>query len=226
MSPRSPLVFSGLELSHGERKLCADVNCALPTGSVTLLQGHNGAGKTTLFRAILGLHRSRAGEIRVFGGAPAQGRSRIGYLPQTRPLSAPQLAARAFVTAAWRGSRFGLPSFGRACRNAVDEALTCVDACALATRPMFQLSGGERQRIGLAAALLDRPRLLLLDEPLAGLDTAHQEQLAVLLRHLQRTAGVTIFVSVHGRSPLDDVADFRLTLRPRGASFLPVHVDS
>lgn len=226
MSQVSPLVFSGLELRHGERKLCAGVDCALPTGSITLLQGYNGAGKTTLLRAVLGLHKSRAGEIHVFGGTPEQARSRIGYLPQSRPISAPQLAARAFVTAAWRGSRFGLPGVGRVCRDAVDEALTCVDAFALATRPMAQLSGGERQRIGLAAALLDRPQLLLLDEPLAGLDMAHQEQLAVLLRHLQATAAVTIFVSVHGRSPLDEVADFRLVLHPEGASFRPVHVEA
>ena len=223
MTITSPLIFSGVALAQGGRLLCASVDGTLPARSMTLLQGGNGTGKTTLLRSVLGLHAPAGGRITVLGAAPEDARSRIGYLPQSLPLLAPWLPARAFVAAAWHGTRFGLPGWGRKCREAVDEALASVDALGLAHRPMIHLSGGERQRIGLATALLDRPRLLLLDEPLAGLDVAHQAELASLLHHLQDTAGVTILVSVHGASPLDAVADYRMVLHEGGAFFEPVN---
>ena len=183
-----------LVVSQGGRVVLDGLTLAIPDGAFVGVLGPNGAGKTTLFRAILGLV-PHAGRIDGVDGA-------IGYMPQTRSILAPRLLGREIVAGAVRGERWGLPWLSAADRADVRRVLALVDAEALASRPVGALSGGERQRLLLAQALLGQPRLLLLDEPLQGLDPRRQQEVVALVARLTRTLGLTVLFSAHEINPL------------------------
>ena len=199
--------FAGVELRLGGRVVLSDVDLAIPDGAFVGVLGPNGAGKTTLLRAMLGLVPPATGVIRVLGAPPGRGNPAVGYMPQSRSAaSVVRLSGRDFVAAAFDGHRWGLPMPG-AGRREVDRALGLVDAAALARRPLGELSGGERQRLLLAQALLGRPRLLLLDEPLINLDPHYQRAMVELVGGLQRELGLTVLFSAHELNPLLGVLD-------------------
>lgn len=213
----------GLTLAPGGRVVLRDVTLAVPAGRFVGVLGPNGAGKTTLFRAILGLLRPAAGRMLVLGQPPAPGAASIGYVPQVRTQPAGAgLRGWEFVAGAVRGARWGLPRLGGDGRAAVLAALDRVDARALADRPLAALSGGERQRLLLAQALLDQPRLLLLDEPLAGLDPRHAADVVALARQVGQELGITVLFSAHELNPLLGALDEVLYLGRGAAAVGPV----
>jgi iron complex transport system ATP-binding protein len=179
-------VVDGLGFGYGRHLVFAGVSFALRPGELVALCGPNGAGKSTLMRLLLGLHRPQAGQV-TLGGAPIATLSRreiarrAALLPQDAPADLP-LAVREAVALG------RLPHLGRfasestADAEAVTRALVATDTVALAARPVTDLSGGERHRVHLARALAQEAPLLLLDEPIAGLDLAHQLQALDLLR--------------------------------------------
>ncbi len=132
-----------------------------------------------------------------------RGNARVGYMPQVRGAAGDlRLRGRDFVASAADGQCWGLPIANAARRREVDWALGMVGATALARRPLCEISGGERQRLLLAQALLGRPRLLLLDEPLISLDPHHQRMVVELASGLQRELGITVLFSAHELNPL------------------------
>jgi zinc/manganese transport system ATP-binding protein len=150
----------------------------------------------------------RSGTIRVLGKPVARGNPAIGYMPQTRSaLDQLRLSGWDFVASGVGGHRWGLPLLGRANRQEVAWALERVQATDLARRPLAETSGGERQRLLLAQALLGRPHLLLLDEPLISLDPHHQRAVVELTRSLQQELGITVLFSAHELNPLLEVMD-------------------
>lgn len=195
-------------LRLGGRDVLIDVSFAVRPGEFIGVLGPNGSGKTTLMRAILGLLAPRQGQVRVFGRAPKRGNAAIGYLPQVRTVL-PDLALRGrdFIASSVHGERWGLPLFGRAERAAIDDMLALAGACELAERPLSDMSGGERQRLLLAQALLGRPRLLLLDEPLISLDARRQETAIAVVRRLAKERGMTVLFSAHELNQLLGVLD-------------------
>ena len=195
--------FERVTLAMGGRTVLSYADFAIDPGEFIGVLGPNGAGKTTLMRAILGLVPPITGRIRVQGTAPSRGNPHIGYMPQARRgVGAMRLSGGAIVQAAAGGHRWGLPFAGAAERADADWALEAVGARGLARRPLAELSGGERQRLLLAQALLGRPSLLLLDEPLISLDPAHQSAVVELARRLQRELGLTVLFSAHELNPL------------------------
>ncbi len=198
----SAIAFESVDLAVGGRTVLRQASFTVAAGEFIGVLGPNGAGKTTLMRAVLGLVRPAGGQVRVMGRAPRRGDAAIGYMPQTRSVPAPRISGHDFVLAAADGQRWGLPLPGAAARADVARALGLVDATALARRPLAELSGGERQRLLLAQALLGRPGLLLLDEPLANLDPRHGAGVVALVRRLQRQLGVTVLFSAHDLNPM------------------------
>jgi zinc/manganese transport system ATP-binding protein len=195
--------FCDVTLALAGRTILADVSLAIAGGDFVGVLGPNGAGKTTLMRAILGLVPAARGTLRVLGQAATRGNPAIGYMPQERGgIAALPLSGRAFVASAVAGHRLGLPLPGRTRRGEIDRVLALVDAGDLARRPLAELSGGERQRLLLAQALIGRPRLLLLDEPLISLDPHHEREVVDLVKRLQRELGVTVLFSAHELNPL------------------------
>lgn len=189
-------------IALGGRQVLRAVNFSLEAGEFCGLIGSNGSGKTTLLRSILGFVPLDAGRIRLAGesGPPA---GRIGYVPQKIVLDPGlPLRARDVVALGLDGARLGvsLPSKTRAAR--VDEMLRAVGAGGFADQRVGLLSGGQQQRVLVAHALVRRPRLLLLDEPLANLDVRSTAEIVALLRRLSREYGAAVLLSAHDMNPL------------------------
>ncbi len=193
----------GATLGFGRRTVLSNIDLTIGDDEFIGVLGPNGSGKTTLMRAILGLVPLRAGSIRVFGHPVTRGNPNVGYMPQTRTaMNNLRLGGWDFVASAVHGHRWGLPLPGSAARREVAWALEMVQATALAKRPLMETSGGERQRLLLAQALLGRPRLLLLDEPLISLDPHHQNAVVELARTLQTELRIAVLFSAHEINPL------------------------
>ncbi len=195
------LRFDDVTISAGGRRILEDVSATIRSGEFVGVLGPNGAGKTTLMRAVLGLVRPAAGRIEVVERP-------IGYLPQVRvSTAAGRICGFDLLASGLGAARFGLPWISRAQRDEIGRALALVDAEALAERPIGSLSGGERQRLLLAQALLGRPRMLLLDEPLGGLDPRRQHQVLGLIRRLQQELGLTVLMSAHELNAVIGIVD-------------------
>jgi zinc/manganese transport system ATP-binding protein len=195
-------------LARAGRMVLSDIRVAIRPGEFIGVFGPNGAGKTTLLHSILGLLRPSAGEIKVLGTPPARGNPAAGYLPQQRA-SVADLCLRGwdFAASALHGERWGLPLTGRAGRHEVERAIAAVEAQALAARPLCELSGGELQRLLLAQALLGKPKLLLLDEPLLSRDPHFQQATVALVKRIQQTERITVLFTAHELNPLLDAMD-------------------
>ncbi len=199
----SAVELAGVTLGFAARTVLSGIDLAIRDSEFVGVLGPNGSGKTTLMRAILGLLPPRSGTIRVLGRPVARGNPAVGYMPQTRgALDNLRLSGWDFVASGASGHRWGLPLLGSAARRDVQWALDMVNATQLAGRPLAETSGGERQRLLLAQALLGRPRLLLLDEPLISLDPHHQRAVVELTRALQQELRIAVLFSAHEINPL------------------------
>lgn len=203
----SLVAFERVTLELGGRTILSDISFGIEAGEFIGLLGPNGAGKTTLMRAVLGLVRPRAGTVRVDGHPAARGSGAVGYMPQVRGQADLRWTGWDFVAGAAGGHRWGLPRLDQAARDEVAWALDAVDATALARRPLGDLSGGERQRLLLSQALLGRPKILLLDEPLISLDPKHQRGVVELVARLGRQFGLAVLFSAHELNPLMGAID-------------------
>jgi zinc/manganese transport system ATP-binding protein len=217
------VVFHEVTLRLAGHEVLANVSLEIAAGEFIGVLGPNGSGKTTLMRAILGLVPASRGEIRVIGQRAARGNPAVGYMPQVRSAGGQlRLSGWEFVAGVVNGHRLGMPFLGKAARAEVDRILELVDASALARRPLAEISGGERQRLLLAQALIGRPQLLLLDEPLANLDPHFQGEVIALTASLRVELGVTILFSAHELNPLLGVVDRVLYLGSGRAALGPV----
>ena len=217
--PTPAIELEHLRLVLGGRAILDDVSLAIGSREFVGVLGANGAGKTTLMRALLGLIPPAGGSIRVLGGAARRGNPAIGYLPQTRSaLPGVRLSGWHMVACALDGHRLGLALHGKEARIEIDRVLDLAGARELAGRPIAELSGGERQRLLLAQALLGRPRLLLLDEPLISLDPRRQQDLIRQVKTLQTELGITVLFSAHELNPLLGALDRVLYLGQRHAA--------
>lgn len=175
------LELSGVGLSRNGTAVLEDISLRVVPGEIVTLIGPNGAGKTSLVRIVLGLLQADGGVVR------RQPRLRIGYMPQKLHIdSTLPLTVERFLMLA-PGSR----------RADVREALEEVSAEHLLQRPLQQVSGGELQRILLARALLRKPHLLVLDEPVQGVDVNGQIELYQLITRLRDRYGCGVLMVSH-----------------------------
>ncbi len=209
-----------VSLTLGGRSVLTDISLAIAVGEFIGVLGPNGSGKTTLMRAILGLVPPDRGSIHVLGHPATRGNPAIGYMPQVRHLATDlRLNGRDFVASAFNGHRLGLPVLDRSARTEINQALELVGGSGLARRPLAELSGGERQRLLLAQALIGKPQLLLLDEPLISLDPHRQQEVVDLVKSLQVNLGVTVLFSAHDVNALLGTID-RVLYLGRGQAAL------
>ena len=202
MSGGEPAItVSGLEKRYGKVEALRGLDMEVPKGKVTGFVGPNGAGKTTTFRALLGLTRPSAGEIEVLGHPVPEGlpaiTKRVGAIIE-EPGLIKALSGMVNLEIAADTLGFGHSDIG--------TLLEFVGLSADANRKVSGYSKGMRQRLALAAALLGHPELLILDEPLDGLDPAGQKQVRSRLRSLVGE-GKTVVVSSHDLSDIETLAD-------------------
>ncbi len=196
----------GVRLSG--RQILDDVSFAIAPGQFTGLIGSNGAGKTTLLRVILGLQAPSAGGVLVAGRPRSRRESSIGYVPQKFLLDPDMpMRARDLVALGLDGNRLGFARPSRARRELVERTLESVGAGGYADARVGTLSGGEQQRVLIAHALIGRPRLLLLDEPLANLDLGGADEVVSLLSGIARRERIAVLISAHEMNPLVSAMD-------------------
>jgi zinc/manganese transport system ATP-binding protein len=193
----------------GGRTLWSSVNLEVGPGEFVAVLGPNGVGKSTLVKVLLGVLPAAAGEVLVLGERPGQAGQRVGYLPQRRSFDASlRMRGIDIVGLGWDGDRWGVPLPGirgrrrQAARARIAEVIELVGASAYAHRPIGQCSGGEQQRLLIAQALVRRPELLLLDEPLDSLDLPNQAAMAALVGRICRDEGVTVVMVAHDVNPI------------------------
>ncbi|HUC87820.1 MAG TPA: ABC transporter ATP-binding protein [Candidatus Binatia bacterium] len=196
---------TNLSAGYNGKTLWSDANFVIKTGEFVGLLGPNGAGKTTLFKLLLGLQKPIDGQIRIFGQLPSRGSSRVGYVPQRRPIDREmQIEALEFVRLGYSGTKWGIgsPKTMRAERQLALDSLAKVDSVDLAHRPLGQLSGGEMQRVFIAQALAGNPSLMLLDEPLANLDIRRENDIVQLVSKVAKNEKIAVILIAHDINPL------------------------
>ena len=202
------LCFDSVTIRLGRRDILSAARFEIEDGEFVGMLGANGAGKTTLMRAALGLAPISSGAVTVLGRPVGRGNPAIGYMPQNRgAIAGLRLTGWDVVASAAIGRRFGLVRLDKAVRREIDWALDQVGAGELARRSIGELSGGELQKVLLSQALLGRPRLLLLDEPLISLDPAHQKSVIEIARRICDDLKVAILFSAHELNPLVNAID-------------------
>jgi ABC-type Mn2+/Zn2+ transport system ATPase subunit len=190
-------VAAGLVLAHGRTVALDASDFAIPAGAVTSLIGPNGAGKSTILGAIAGLLKPEAGSIEVLGTAPADARRRVAYVFQSLHTDARVPITVHEAVLMGRYARLGLlRRTTRADRSAVDAALERLDVADLRNRQLHELSGGQRQRVLVAQGLAQEAEVLLLDEPVTGLDLPSRQRIDEAVA-AERAAGRTVVVSTH-----------------------------
>jgi ABC-type Mn2+/Zn2+ transport system ATPase subunit len=198
LAPR-PIALRVRDLRAGYRGVLAldGVSFDLPAGSLTALIGPNGAGKSTLFQALLGLLPLRGGQIEVGAGYLRGGARPFGYLPQSSALDLDFPVTVRDVVAMGRYARLGPVRRPTAHDWAVvDACLRQVGLAEFGERHISELSGGQRQRVLLARALAQEAPILLLDEPVSGVDTLSQQAVMAVLAELA-ARGTTILMATH-----------------------------
>lgn len=200
-NPRAETVrVEALRVTYGARVALDDVSFSLTAGQATSLIGPNGSGKSTLLHAIAGLRRPAAGRVMVLGAEPADVRPRLAYVLQATTTGEHlPVTVREAVAMGRYAHRGALGRLTRDDRRLVDEALERLDLGPLSRRHLRELSGGQRQRVFVAQGLVQQADVLLLDEPLAGLDLASQQAILATVAE-ERDRGVTVVTSTHDLS--------------------------
>jgi len=202
-----------LHVRLGASPVLRGVDLTVRRGEVVALLGANGSGKSTLVRTLVGVLPATAGEVRLFGHALGNDVpwSRVGYVPQRVSAAAgvPSTAAEVVASGLLHGRRLRLP---RGWRARVREALDLVGLADRARYATHQLSGGQQQRVLIARALVRRPELLVLDEPVAGVDRPSQEAFAATMTRLVDD-GMTVLVVLHELGELAPLVQRAVVLR-------------
>lgn len=214
--PPAPVVDAQkVTVSLGGRRILHGVDLQVPGGQTVALLGANGSGKSTLVKTIVGLYPLDGGGIDLFGTPlPAfKAWERVGYVPQRTTAAAGVPATVGEVVASgllsprsWMARRI------RGDRGAVREALATVGMLDRIADPVASLSGGQQQRVLIARALARRPDLLIMDEPMAGVDLVSQQAFADTLADLSRH-GTTILLVLHELGPLAPLINRTVVLR-------------
>lgn len=207
--------FRDVSLRTPDHVVWEHVDLEVRRGEFVAILGPNGSGKSTLIKVALGLIAPSSGEVQVLSAPPGGASRRIGYLPQRRHFGADvRVRGVDIVRLGLDGDRWGVPlprlPWRRAAGGAdarVARAIETVGATAYATRPIGRMSGGEQQRLLIAQALVRDPELLIMDEPLDGLDLPSQAAVAALLGRISEDSGVTVLMVAHNVNPIAEYLD-------------------
>ena len=212
--PDPPVVqLSAAAAQVGGNTIWSGVDITVGHGEFVAVLGPNGSGKSTLLKVLLGLQPVAAGAVRVLGSPPGRHNREIGYLPQRRAFDADvRIRGVDIVALGLDGDRWGTPipllsrllrpAAFRARQEQIAAVIALVGASTYAHRPIGACSGGEQQRLLIAQALIRRPRLLALDEPLDSLDVPSQAGISALIQRVCRDQGVAVLLVAHDVNPI------------------------
>ncbi|WP_371580354.1 metal ABC transporter ATP-binding protein [Streptomyces sp. NBC_01314] len=204
----------GVRAELGSRTVLRGIDLTVHRGEVVALLGANGSGKSTAVRTVIGQVPLSDGEIELFGVPRRRFRDwrRLGYVPQRTTAAGGVPATVTEIVASGRLSRARFGILRGADHEAIRRALDMVGMADRAKDSVNALSGGQHQRVLIARALASEPELLIMDEPMAGVDLASQEVLAATLRE-QVAKGTTVLLVLHELGPLEPLIDRAVVLR-------------
>ena len=208
------LKIENLSVRFGTEEALSGVNLHMHCGQIVALIGPNGAGKSTLIRAILG-QQEYTGSITFHGPDGREQRLRIGYVPQSPNFAKGDPISVLDLFSCCIGTRPAFLRPTKAMREKVLRCLSNVDAEALIDKRVGTLSGGELQRVLLALALEPMPNMLILDEPLSGVDVEGMELLMDMLDEIRHKFDLSVLMTTHDFSMLEKYADRVVLLRER-----------
>ncbi len=210
----SAIRFEDVSFSYGDFLVLDKARFHVHPGEFAALVGPNGAGKTTVLKLLLGLVKPLSGRITVFGKAPEESRSAVGYVPQHASYDPVFPISVAEVVRMGRLEGTVRPNDGEV-SAAADRALGLADVAELAKRPYAALSGGQRRRVLVARALAAEPKLLVLDEPTANMDAESERRLYGVLSSLKGKA--TILIVTHDTGFVTSLTDAVFCVGERGS---------
>ncbi len=191
----SLLICNDLTLGYEGQKILSDLSFSVNSGDYLCILGENGSGKSTLMKTILGLHKPMKGKVLTSDGL---NKNEIGYLPQQTSIQRDFPASvREIVLSGFQGQCGLRPFYSRAQKKAADENIELMGISHLKKRCYRELSGGQQQRVLLARALCATKKMLLLDEPVAGLDPVVTEEMYRLIEKLNKERGITVVMISH-----------------------------
>lgn len=213
MTAADPLDARGIYVSLDGMPILRDVSIHVDSGEAVALLGGNGSGKSTLVRTLLGLTPYQEGSVELFGEHLPGFKDwwRIGYVPQHSAITVPNATVREVAASGRLAHRKPFQWLTRQDKVALDDALTLVGLEDRMDWPFGALSGGQKQRVLIARALSSHPGLLMMDEPLAGVDLHSQAGLAQLLGSL-RDEGLALLVVLHERGYMSPILSRTVTL--------------
>lgn len=213
--PTAPVLsVDDLSVSLGGLPVLRGIQFSVAPGEAVALLGGNGSGKSTLVRSALGLVPHQRGSVELFGVPLRRFRnwSRVGYVPQRASVGLQSATVREVVASGRLAHRHPFLPASRSDREAAGSALEAVDLTGRAKSRMAHLSGGQQQRVLIARALASQPDLLVLDEPLAGVDAENQEHLAEVVGSLIN-GGMAVLVVLHEVGPFEPLIERAVALR-------------
>lgn len=210
------LTADAVSFTYGREPAIDSVSLSIEPGEFVALVGPNGSGKTTLLRVLLGLVRPQRGTVTVLGEDPRElrDRGRVGYVPQRHRLDPELPVTVAELVATGRLARRGWwRRFNAEDHEAIDHAIDAVALSNVRERPVAELSGGQQQRVMIARALASNPDLLVLDEPVAGVDAESQRLFRDSLVHLVREHAAAVLLVSHELGAVADDLDRVVVLK-------------
>jgi ABC-type Mn2+/Zn2+ transport system ATPase subunit len=196
------------------------INLAIDNNSWIGIIGKNGAGKSTFLKTILGNLKPLTGKLEVLGKAPGKHQHLIAYIPQEREINlGAKMSGYSLIISSYNGWKYGLPWYCRSLKAEVNRLIELVGATSYAHQPFQTLSGGQKKRIYLAQALINRPQLLLLDEPLADLDPHAKQHFIHALKRIHDEQQLGLLIISHDMHEIAEHLDAFLHFRHDGVHY-------
>ena len=213
--------IKNLMVHYGNVVVLDDIDLSIPKNSFVSVIGPNGAGKSTLIKVLLGLKKYSAGKISIFGKEPTLVDPHlISYVPQIKTMDRTFPAMAVELVLSGLKQRWPWKLGGDARIKAI-KALQLVGAERIANRPIAELSGGELQRVCIARSIVKNPKLIILDEPAAGIDAVGESDLYNLMEEYQQKSDATFLMITHDWHIANHHSDFVLVLNKKQISFAP-----
>jgi ABC-type Mn2+/Zn2+ transport system ATPase subunit len=197
------IALDRVEIGYDGKPLLSPITLTIKQGDFWGILGHNGAGKSTLMKTLLGIIPPVSGSITFPEGKPI-----FGYVPQVNTIDAIYPVTAQEVIELGRAARYGITRRLTAKdKEAIADSLTVTEATSFANRPFRDLSGGQKQRVLLARALSTEPNILVLDEPISGMDLVGEKAILDLIRKLKTERNITTLMSTHALSVAANYAE-------------------